>query len=300
MLTVAVPAAAAPPSGPSPIGNGALVDTSDYIQAAMDDGNPDTELDVGDVRDNACQTIPGTVAPGDIPQRYRDKPPAGDGHWEYQVCAESAAAAATIVQQHPNVASARAFCDIDGSKCAVFVYWRPDIPPNPPDPDEARLGYFKSFFTLSPDLGSSPHRDSDFGYITNLPTWFWNRIETRFPRALGDLGLFGGIAATAWHLNTTFETDGREACDVSGLRKVGTEWDAGQYAPNAKSPSNCGYTYTNIGTYNIHACSTWLIVAIGPFFAIVFPITLCNNWNVPVKESQILTGGDATRARVGG
>jgi hypothetical protein len=124
----------------------------------------------------------------------------------------------------------------------------------------------------------------------------WNITPTEFPKVIGDLGLFGGLVATAWHLNTRFETDGEKVCDVSGLKHVGKVWEPGKYPPDAES--SCGYTYKNIGTYNIHACTRWLIIAVGPFFAIAFPLTLCNDTAVTVKESQIVTGGDAHRAPV--
>jgi hypothetical protein len=299
MLASAGPAAAAdPPADTSPIGDGAVSPPPEFIPVTSGDGG-ETELTVGDVRGGACQTLVGAVAPTDIPARYRTTPPAGQGAWEYQVCAATAGAAQAIRAAHPDVQSARQFCAHGQSTCAVFVYWRPrQQQPLPPPPDEGRQNYFESFFTLSPQIGSSPHRDSPRGYVANFPTWLWNRVETRFPRALGDFGFFGGFVVTAWHLNTSFETDGHEVCDIGGFSLVGTEWNAGRYRPDQESP-DCGYTYTNIGAYTVHACSTWLIIAVGPFFAIVFPITLCNTWGVNVKESQILTGGDATRARVG-
>jgi hypothetical protein len=291
-----------PPADTSPIGDGGISPPEEFIPVTSGDGG-ETELTVGGVRDDACQTLVGVVAPSDIPERYRSNPPAGEGAWEYQVCAETAEAARTIRAAHPDFQSARRFCqsgadELNVNKCAVFVFWRPKQPQSlPRPPDEGRDNYFQSFFTLSPQIGNSPHKDAPFGYVTNFPTWFWNRVETRFPRPLGDFGFFGGFAATAFHLETTFETDGHEVCDVGGFRLVGTEWRAGRHAPDQESP-DCGYTYTNMGAYEVEACTTWLIIAVGPFFAIVFPITLCNTWGVNVKESQILTGGDATRARV--
>jgi hypothetical protein len=307
MLAGAPPAGAAPanpdePTAPSGLGDGGLSPVEEFITVAKGKDGGDTELSVGKARD-ACRTLPGVVAPTDIPTRYQDNPPPGEGGWVYQVCAETGDAVDDVLKVHPDLESATAFCKLDASRCAVFVFWQPKIKQPLPEPDESRKGYFEGFFTLSPQLGSSPHRDRNtarggFGYIVNFPTWFWNTTPTEFPKVLGDLGLFGGIAATAWHIETTFDTDGVQACDVDGLHKVGTEWEDGKYPPGIESPSRCGHIYRNIGTYNIHACTTWLIIAVGPFFAVVFPITLCNNWDVPVKESQVLTGGDPRRAPV--
>ena len=288
-LTVTPPAVAAPDdTAPSVIGDG--MGLPDYIEGTVNT-DPDTEITVGDERDGACQTLSGAVSAADLAP-YRDNPPSGEGAWEYQLCAEDAAAARAAVAVYPNLAAARQHCAEPASRCGVFVYWRSRIPQLPPAPDESREGYLESFFTLSPQIGSSPHRDSRLGLITNLPTWFWNRTQTRFPRVIPDLGLFGGATATAWHLETTWQTDGRQICD-----DVGTEWDAGN-PPQQESP-DCGYVYRNIGEYEVEACSEWLIIAVvPPFFVVVFPITLCSDWTVPVKEAQVVTGGGPRRGPV--
>jgi hypothetical protein len=298
-----------PPADPgdgSAIGGGATSPLEEYIQGSIvnKDG---TELTVGKVSDNACVTLPGEVSPADIPERYRTNPPAGKGKWEYQLCAGNSNDAHTVARDHSTVASANAYCTIDENdpppdanhiQCAVFAYWHPEINTPPPAPDESRDSYFESFFQFSPNLGTSPHNGA-LGLIANFPTWYWNKVETRYPKAVGDLGLFGGLAATAWHLNTTLDTDDAAGriCSVSGLTKVGIEWETGKYDPAAES-RECGHTYHNMGIYNVHGCSEWLIIAVGPFFVIVFPITVCSDTTMTVKESQILTGGDATRARV--
>jgi hypothetical protein len=303
LVGAAEPAGAAPDdTGPSVIGDGSISDTSDYINATAST-DLETDVNAGDEVDGACQTLPGTVSPADIPERYRVNPPNGQGAWEYQLCAKDADAARAAVQAHPDVASARAYCGTEDhpvatSMCGVFVYWRPKIEPPANQPDESRENYFQSFFTLAPQLGSNPHSASRFGFITNLPTWFWNRTETRFPRVIPDLGLFGGVTATAFHLNTEFRTDGEEICSVGGFQLVGDEWDESQ--PPLKESNECGHTYLNGGTYEVRGCSEWLIIAFAPpFFFIVFPITLCHTWTVPVKEAQVLTGADARRARTG-
>jgi hypothetical protein len=315
MLATAGPAGADdPPGDTSPIGDGAISPPEEFIPITSgDQGN--TTLTPGAARDDACVKLPGLVAPGDIPAQYRTTPPKGDGSWEYQVCAETGAGARDVARDHPSVASARAYCEVDPDRppaadavpCAVFVYWHPkERQPLPPPRDQDRKSYFNSFFTLSPELETSPDQIRNQGVVANFPTWMWSTTVTAIPRALGDFGFFGGFVVTAWHLNTEIDTDGHDlsksghrVCRVAGFHNVGTKYNAGKYPAGQKSP-DCGWTYDNIGTYNVHACSTWLIIAVGPFFAIVFPITLCNDWDVPVKESQILTGADATRARLGG
>jgi hypothetical protein len=292
-----------PDPGGSAIGGGATSPLEEYIEGSIVN-NGDSELTVGNVSDNVCVTLPEVVAPADIPERYRIDPPTGKGKWEYQICSNTAANAQLVASRTGTVARAKSYCATETTTprprpipCAVFAYWHPEVNTPPPAPSQSRESYFESFFRFSPLVGTSPPNDNQ-GLIANFPTWFWNRVETRYPKAVGDLGLFGGLAATAWHLETTLETDGGPVCDVSGLRKVGTEWNAGQYPPEAESPSRCGHTYKRMGIYNIHGCSRWLIIAVGPFFAIVFPITVCSNTPMTVKESQILTGGGARRAPV--
>ncbi len=297
-----------PPGDSSPIGDGASSPLKDYIQGTIiDDG--ETELTVGNVSENACVKLAGTVTPADIPERYRTNPPAGDGAWEFQVCAADAATARRVADNYPTVPAAKDHCKVDphdppaadATPCAVFVYWHPAVRQIPPLPDQSRQSYFRSFFQFSPRLGASPGLDANHGAIVNFPTWVWNTVDTTLPKVVTEFGLAGGLFATAWHLNTTLDTNDQKPsiCRVAGLRWVGTDWEEvkNRVPPQQASP-DCGHTYTNIGTYNVHGCSQWLIIAVSPFFVIVFPITVCSNTTVTVKESQILTGGDATRARV--
>jgi hypothetical protein len=306
LVAGAAPAAAGG-SGTSAIGDGASSNLRDYKAQAADIGDPPGQQTGDPVPvvepptqpvDGACQTLTGVpVSPGDIPDQYKTTPPAGKGAWEYQVCATSsedgetaAEAAQRIVRDHPDLASAKAYCDPRaGHACAVYVYWRPEIQTTPPPNVKDVKGYFTSFFTLAPKLGTSPDNDT-VGLLVNFPSWFWNTTYTGpFPKVLPD-PIFGGVA-TAWHLETVWETDGHQFCDNPGTKYTSN------YPPGQASP-DCGYTYLNIGVYNVHACSTWLIVVANLFFIIVFPITVCNNFNVRVKESQVLTGGDVIGGRV--
>jgi hypothetical protein len=292
-------AGAAPGDGaPSPIGDGGIVPPSDYI----DNGIPtddDTEVDVGQVQDSACATLVGVpVSAADINALDLNRQPEGDGRYEYQLCARDAATAAAAARANPTLAAARAHCAVAANLCGVFVIWRPDIAQRPPYQQPDRQSYLNSFFELRPDLASSPGFSDDFGLIANFPTWFFNTVVTAIPRAIPDAGIFGGAVATAFHLRTTFRTNGDEICDVTGFQNVGTRWEEGRHRADAESP-DCGYTYPNIGQYEVTGATTWLIIVFAPpFFVFVFPITLSRDFTVNVKESQILTGADARRTRV--
>jgi hypothetical protein len=305
-LIMAAPAAAAG-SGTSAIGDGARSSLRDF-NALAGIGDPpgqqtgDPAPVVGDPeapQAAPCQTLTGVpVLPGDIPERYRTTPPTGRGTWEYQVCAENAELAADIVAKHPGLANLKQYCDPDLAKpnCGLFVFWRPQIEQKPPAPIEVVGGYFEKFFVLAPHMASSPDPRAAYGIITNFPAWFWNTTPTTFPKVLPDL-FFGGVAM-AWHLRTRIQSgDGAEICDVGGLQQVGVVFDPNKYAPDQES-LQCGYTYHNQGIYTVHACSQWLIVIANAVFVIAFPITVCNNRDVTVKESQVLTGGDVIRGRV--
>jgi hypothetical protein len=308
LVTDAAPAAAAG-SGSSAIGDGARSNLRDYNALADIDppgqqtGDPEPVVEPpGEPRrvDTICQTLTGVpVLPADIPEQYRTTPPPGQGAWEYQVCADTAKTAADIITDHPSLASLKHYCDpnlLPHPNCELFAYWRPQIETNPPAPIQAVGGYFDRFFVLAPKMASSPDPTADHGLITNFPAWFWNTTPTTFPKVLPD-PVFGGIAM-AWHLSTTIESgDGDEVCTVGGLRQVGTVYDPNKYPPGQESP-DCKHTYSNIGIYTVHSCSTWLIVVANLLFVIVFPITVCNNRNVTVKESQVVTGGDVIRGRV--
>jgi len=144
-------------------------------------------------------------------------------------------------------------------------------------------------------LQTSPSRNPQYGLVANFPTWFWDRTSSA-PKAIV-LPIFGGITGIAIHLGTTWRTDGRQICSTPG-----TVYDAGRYLPTAQSP-DCGYIYRDqkrADDNDSTGCKTWLIIAYRPlFFLIVFPITLCRTWNVPVLESQIVTDGYPARARAG-
>jgi hypothetical protein len=300
------PVAAAPPDGgPSAIARGGVSPLAEFTDTTLPSPQ-DTDIDPGQMQINPCARLAGTVTPEDIDRALGGSPPPkGDGHWEYALCGQDEASSRFLAQRHPTVADAKAFCQTDEEtanlhKCVVVAQWKSNVPPAPPVAKNDRQSYIESYLQFAPDLGSSPAQDADHAAIANLPTWFWNTVETRFPKVVSNLAIIGDFAfATAWHLNTTFRTDGDKACDISGLTKVGTEWDAGRYKPDQESPSNCGHTYRNIGTYDVRGCSRWLIIAyIPPFFVIVFPITLCRTQTVRVKESQVVTSGGGPQGRV--
>jgi hypothetical protein len=289
------PPAGGPPAG-SPAGDAGDLPIGDYIQAGVNDPSQDATIDVGaaDQVDALCALLPGGVSISDIPPDLRGaNRPKGKGKWRYEVCGNTKADSQQIAAEHPNVAGAKRFCATGTTECGVFAIWIPEEKRAPTAADFSRQSYLSSFFDFAPNLGTSPdyRGGNGLGLVTGFPAWFWNTVVTTFPKAVGDLGLFGGLVATAWHLNTEFTTDGQQVCRVAGLRMVGTVYKKGKYDPASASPSRCGHTYTNQGVYNIHGCSQWLIVAIGPFFAIVFPITVCDDFPATVKDTQVLGTG---------
>jgi hypothetical protein len=293
LVGFATPVAADGGSSGSAIGDGALSSPANYVDATMDT-DPGIDVQAGEVQDDACQTVTGAVSEADKGD-YKGRPPQGDGAWEYQLCAKDGPSARSDAAANPDVASAKRFCAAPANDCAVFVYWRPNQQPKSDAQIKGRLGYFDSFFRFAPDLQTSPSRNPQYGLVVNFPAWFWDRTNSA-PKAIV-LPIFGGITGVAIHLGTTWRTDGRQICSTPG-----TVYDPGRYPPTAQSP-DCGYIYRDqkrADDNDITGCKTWLIIAYRPlFFLIVFPITLCRTWNVPVLESQIVTGGYPARARVG-
>jgi hypothetical protein len=316
------PAAAAPTDG----GSGAITDAAvsplnEFMSTTLfNDQNNPPDITVDPIKfDTSCVTLDGTVTPEDIATALDGRPqPEGKGKWVYVLCAQTkklAQDAVTAIQEQGGdlIANAKAYCptgkDEKGNdragpnQCVLVAEWDGEQKPAPPAVNDDRDSYLKSFLKFAPDLGSSPVQDADHAAIANLPTWFWNKVETRFPKAVTNFALIGDFAfATAWHLNTTFTTNDNpsEACDVSGLQKVGIEWNR-SYPPGAESQSDpkCGHTYHNIGTYNVHGCTQWLIIAfIPPFFVVAFPITVCDDFTVRVREAQVVTSNEGPRGRV--
>jgi hypothetical protein len=304
LLALGAPAASAdppadqqdPPASTSPVGDAGDLPIGDYIQAGVNDPSQDATVDVGVVSevDAVCAALPGAVAASDIPEDLRANPPKGEGKWVYEVCGDTKADSDRIARAQRTVFNAKRYCATGLTECGVFATWVPTVTQPPTARDFHRQSYLSSFFDFAPNLGSSPDFNADRGIVANFPAWFWNTVVTTFPKVIGDLGFFGGLVATAWHLNTEFTTDGVRACRVAGLRMVGTVWKPGMPDPARESPSRCGHTYTNQGVYNVHGCSEWLIVAVGPFFAIVFPITVCDDFAITVKDTQVLGTGHQT------
>jgi hypothetical protein len=293
---VADPPAGDPPAT-SPAGDAGALPIGDYIQAGVDDPSQDATIDVGDADqvDALCALLPGGVSISDIPPDLRGaNRPKGDGKWRYELCGNTKADSQRIAAANPSVYAAKHVCAAGTEECGVFAIWIPKEKRPPTADDFGRQSYLSSFFDFAPNLGTSPdyRGGNGLGLVTDFPAWFWNTVVTTFPKAVGDLGLFGGLVATAWHLNTEFSTDGQQVCRVAGLRMVGTVYKKGKYDPASPSPSRCGHTFTNQGVYNIHGCSQWLIVAVGPFFAIVFPITVCDDFTATVKDTQVLGTGN--------
>jgi hypothetical protein len=305
-MVVATPASADEP-GTTPGGTGSAGGIDDYLGGAFQDPDGNTEATVGAVTTTPCVSFPDLVNPADIPAVYRANPPQGEGRWEYQVCAKTKALAQDVVNTEGSLAAVRQYCFHDkdqpelnkNHECAFFVSWHPKINAVPDFHNQGRGDYFRDFLTLSPQFSSQPKPGPEFGSIANFPSWFWLDNVTTFPFVVPDFGLFGGGVATAWHLESNMDTNNEHACRETGLRKVGADWKAGTANPEQPSPKKCGYTYPHQGIYNVHSCSQWLIVVVTALFAFAFPITFCNDDQMTVKESQIVTGGDPRRAPAG-
>ena len=298
LLGLTSPAAAAPgdtapgdtaPSAPGDVG----LPRDDFIEAAGDiDENVD--IDVQE-RADACRTVGGDVTPEDLAQVDRSQI-TGDGRFEYQLCAQTAADAARIAAEQGTVENMKRFCSptaVPRNACTVFVYFRPEIEERPPIRIEEREDFFSGFFEFSPELRTSPPRNLPTGLVVNFPIWFWDDFPT-FPKPI-HVPFFGGITGVAFHLETTWETDGRRVCD-----KPGTIYRPDRHRPDQPSP-DCGYVYDTIGTYEVHGEKTWLVIAqLGGLFPvpIVFVVTFTQDFTVPVKEAQVLTGGGPRRAPV--
>lgn len=311
---VAGPASAAPLEGaPSAMTAGAVSPLNEFTGTTLlTDQNDPVDVEIGDINfDTSCVTLDGVVTPEDIAKALDGRPqPTGGGQWEYVLCAPDAATAGKIASTHKSIAAAKEFCpsgkDDNGkertgpNQCVVVARWKSSVGDAPkPSKDEVH-DYFQSYFEFAPQLGTSPPQLPDHGAIANLPTWFFNKVKTDIPKVVTNFALIGDFAfATAWHLNTTFSTENApEACVASGLTMVGTDWK-GQGPPDAESPEKCGHTYHNIGTYNVHGCTQWLIIAfIPPFFVVAFRITVCHDDTVRVKEAQVVTSDQGPRGPV--
>lgn len=299
----ALAAPADEPTDTTPIGDGGSGGVGDYINVGLQDPSGNTEVTVDATNMDPCVGYAGLVDPRDIPPELHQ--PSGAGHWVYRLCAKDAATARHYASRYPTLGAAKANCTHDKDRpevnadnlCALVVTWKPDEERRP-RLDEGRGGYFSKFLTLAPDLSTQPIRGPNDGLIVNFPSWFWLNNTTTFPFIVPDFGLFGGGVATAWHLNSHIDADGGTRCNVSGLRKVGTDYNDWHGPPEAPSPSRCGYTFPRQGIYNIHSCSQWLIVVAFTFFVVAFPITFCNNDNATVKEAQVVVGGGPVQAPV--
>jgi hypothetical protein len=298
---LALPADAEPPeTSESAIGAGGASDLEEYRRSLLPaDGDGDGEVEIEEpviLGDNVCQPLTGVVSQADIDEALRGDPaPIDPGVWQYEVCAEDAARARAIAARYPTAAAAKQYCGppYDGADiCGVYVRWRSEITSPPPADPGDRQDYLDSLFDFAPNLKTSPALDEQHGVIANLPTWFWNTVLTELPKAVPGAG-------NAWHLWTTFRVNDLQVCRVAGLHKVGTRYVAGQDAPDKPSPSNCGYTFPNQGRYVVRGCSRWLFIIGGGLLPpLIFAETFCSDDLVPVKEAQVLTGGDAHRRRV--
>lgn len=296
LLTPAAPAAAAP-AGPasSAIVGGAASDLTSYRVTnylAPVEGNGDGEVEDIEPIGEACQPLQGEVSQADIDAAVgTGPPPTGEGAWRYEVCAENERIAREIASAHPQAADTRRYCGPpyeDKDPCAVVIHWvLATPPPTPPSSPDGQQAYFESLFDFAPVLQTSPGFDAQHGIIANFPAWFWNTVETRWPKLVP-----GGHA---WHLETTFTTDNHQACRQSGLHKVGTVYRSGEASPAAPSPSGCGYTYRSQGRYQVRGCTQWLFVIVAFLGPIVFAVTFCSSDTVTVKEVQVLSGNAPRR-----
>jgi hypothetical protein len=303
LLSPAPPVGAAPPeTSGSAIGTGMVSDFVDYrvaayLPAAENDAAGDVEIEDIDIAGSgACQPLQGTVSQADIDESLQgEPPPTGEGAWQYEVCAADEATANRVAAAYPQVGAARQYCGppYQGEDiCGVFIRWVPAVPgPVPPASPDGQQAYLESLFDFAPVLETSPGRDPQHGLIAFLPAWFWNTVETRFPKAVP-----GG---QAWHLRTTFDTDNRQACRVSGLHKVGTVYNSADPQPERPSPTNCGHTYTNQGLYEVRGCTRWLFIISALLFPVVFTATFCDSDTLTVKEVQVVSGGGPRRRPLG-
>jgi hypothetical protein len=291
------PAAAAPAApAASAIIAGAATELVDYQVAtylAPAEGTAGADDDIEEVEPvgHACQPLQGVVSQTDIDAAVgTGPPPADEGAWQYEVCAEDHETATRIARGNPRVADAKRYCSppYEGKDaCTVVIHWVPVIPVIPPSNPESRQTYLRSLFDFAPVLQASPGFDAPHGLIANLPTWFWSTVVTEFPKVVP-----GGHA---WHLWTEFHTNNERACRRSGLNKVGTVYRPGVSNPGVPSPSGCGYTYPHQGRYEVRGCTRWLFVLVALFAPVVFAATFCHSDTVTVKEVQVVSGGAPRR-----
>lgn len=269
---------------PSVIGNGSVVGDDEYVGA----GNPDpgVEATTGEVRDDACTALAGTVSPADAADaqsRLVGGTPTGDGTWKYVLCAQTAAHSRVLAARYPAVPAAKAHCATGTGQCAVVVVWSPAerTPPRRESNPPRKLGAFDHWLDFTPELTTSPtYQDA---LVAQLPTWVWDR-NTADVRGIC-LPLFGGVCGFATRLGTTWETEGTTFC-----RSPGTAYQPGRHDP--RSASGCGWTYRTSGTYEIEGCKNWLVIVwrLPWWIPIVFPLELCSTNTVGVQEAQILSG----------
>lgn len=296
LFAVATPASAAPGDTDGSVIGGTGESRDDYFDHT-NDVDPDVDIDAEPEEVDACVKVGGAVTLADLAQ-YDGPAPQGEGVWEYRLCGEDGDAARAIAREHPDVPSLKQYCAVrenvlPRAKCTVFIHWKPELPERRAVDPGGRRDFFDGYLRFTTDLRTSPAHDLPNGLIVNFPIWYWDQ-NNNFPKPIF-LPVFGGITGIAFHLETTWETDGERICSSSG-----TIYRPGQHAPEQRSPT-CHHSYPTMGNHQVRGCKQWLIIAqLGGLFPvpIVFPLTLCRNVTVPVKESQIVTGGDPRRAPV--
>lgn len=282
VLTTVTPASADPPPG-DPGGCSFLLcdipsDPAQFVAGGLNFG-PGVGVDIGNSLSNGCRTLTDPVAGADLSGRT---PPAGvAGRWAYQLCGDPA----TVTQAagQGSVDQIRAWCGADRA-CSVVVFFKPDNPdPRVRIPVDGGPGGILQYFTLTPDAASSPDNGQ---VITNFPTWFYdaNHLDfTGVPIPPFPIGGFGG-AATAIHIRSWWDVDGREICGKRGR----TPAEQQTRAEAARPSPDCGVTFLRSGAHHAVTHVTWLIIVLLTFppYVIVFPITLSDDLNLNAREVQ--------------
>jgi hypothetical protein len=281
-MTSVTPALADPPADPgdgcSFLLCGIPSDPAEYVAGGLDFGNG-VGVDIGNVLTDGCRALNDPVSPAD--SAGRTAPTGVAGKWAYQVCGDPAVVVQAVRQG--NARQIGTWCSANRA-CSVIVAWKPDNPdPNVRIPVDGGPGGILQYFTLSPDAASSPGNGQ---VITNFPTWFYdaNHLDfTGLPIPAFPIGGFGG-AATAIHIRSWWDVDGREICGKRGR----TPAESMPLSQAANPSPDCGVTFAKSGAHNAETHATWLIIVLLAFppYIIVFPITLSDDIDLNAREVQ--------------
>lgn len=222
---------------------------------------------------SSCEVLPLPVSPVDL--LGLTPPPAIPGAWVYQLCGDRTVLVNMPASVRASSAAIKDYCE--SRACSIVPFWKASDPnqnqrlPVPDDPSG-----FGRFFQIWPDAQSVPVNGDA---ITNFPTWFFDNNHPLgvIPVPIPPIPLigFGGAAATAIHLNSWWEVDGRRVCDNKGVKLTTIN------RQQAIQEHDCGVVFKTTGPHNATARERWLIIIVNAFppAIVVFTITLSDNVN---------------------